>query len=116
MKTWGFFSQGETPDAFYGPRGIATDAEGRVYVADTGNKRIVVFDADGNAITEFGSTGFDPGQFDEPVGVTVDRNGTVYVVDTWNQRIQTFRPQEIDDLKLHTRQTMGCLWMVRAVP
>jgi DNA-binding beta-propeller fold protein YncE len=74
------------------------DAEGRVYVADTGNKRIVVFDADGNAITEFGGTGFDPGQFDEPVGVTVDRNGTVYVVDTWNQRIQTFRPQEIDGI------------------
>jgi predicted membrane-bound mannosyltransferase/DNA-binding beta-propeller fold protein YncE len=98
VKTWGFFSQGETPDAFYGPRGIAVDAEGRVYVADTGNKRIVVFDADGNAITEFGGTGFDPGQFDEPVGVTVDRNGTVYVVDTWNQRIQTFRPQEIDGI------------------
>jgi DNA-binding beta-propeller fold protein YncE len=72
------------------------DSEGRVYVTDTGNKRIVVFDADGNFITQFGSAGLDPGQFDEPVGITIDKNGTVYVVDTWNQRIQTFIPIETE--------------------
>ena len=94
VKEWGIFGQGETPDSFYGPRGLAVDAEGRVYVSDTGNKRIVVFDANGNFITQFGSAGFDPGQFDEPVGVAVDKNGTVYVADTWNQRIQTFIPIE----------------------
>jgi DNA-binding beta-propeller fold protein YncE len=70
------------------------DPDGRVYVADTGNKRIVIFDADGNYLSEFGTTGFDPGQFDEPVGVAVDDDGTVYVTDTWNQRIQTFTPSE----------------------
>ncbi|HNO83992.1 MAG TPA: 6-bladed beta-propeller, partial [Anaerolineales bacterium] len=78
----------------YGPRGLAVDAQGRVYVTDTGNKRVVVFDADGNFITQFGSAGLDAGQFDEPVGITVDKNGTVYVVDTWNQRIQTFTAVE----------------------
>jgi len=96
VTDWGIFGQGETPDSFYGPRGLAVDAEGRVYVTDTGNKRIAVFDAKGNFITQFGSAGFDPGQFDEPVGVTVDKNGTVYVVDTWNQRIQTFTPVETE--------------------
>jgi predicted membrane-bound mannosyltransferase/DNA-binding beta-propeller fold protein YncE len=95
IRTWGYFGQGEAPDAFYGPRGLAVDGLGRVYVTDTGNKRIVVFDADGNFITQFGGAGFDPGLFDEPVGITIDRNGTVYVVDTWNQRIQTFLP--VDD-------------------
>ena len=63
----------------------AEDEQGRVYVTDTGNKRVVVFDADGNFITEFGSAGLDAGQFDEPVGITVDKNGTVYVVNTWNE-------------------------------
>ena len=77
---------------FLGPRGVAVDAQGRVYVADTGNKRIVVFDADGKFLTQFGAAGLDAGQFDEPVGVAVAPDGTVYVTDTWNQRIQAFVP------------------------
>jgi DNA-binding beta-propeller fold protein YncE len=99
IKTWGQFGQPLPEDPassgyFWGPRGIAVDSQGRVFVADTGNKRIVVFDSNGNYLTEFGSGGFDPGQFDEPVGVAVANDGTVYVTDTWNQRIQSFIPSE----------------------
>lgn len=99
VKMWGQYGQPlpddpATKDSFWGPRGIAVDSQGRVYIADTGNKRIVVFDSDGNYISEFGSAGFDPGQFDEPVGVAVSNDGTVYVTDTWNQRIQSFIPSQ----------------------
>ena len=99
IKTWGKFGQPLPEDPasteyFWGPRGIAVDSQGRVFVADTGNKRIVVFDSNGNYLTEFGTGGFDPGQFDEPVGVAVANDGTVYVTDTWNQRIQSFIPSE----------------------
>lgn len=99
VKTWGRFGQPLPEDPasteyFWGPRGIAVDSSGRVFVADTGNKRIMVFDKDGKYLTEFGSGGFDPGQFDEPVGVAVGVDGTVYVADTWNQRIQSFIPSE----------------------
>jgi DNA-binding beta-propeller fold protein YncE len=98
IKTWGQYGQpveGDSASAsfFWGPRGIAVNEQGNVFVADTGNKRIVIFDEDGNYITEFGTAGFDPGQFDEPVGVAVAPvSGTVYVTDTWNQRIQAFTP------------------------
>ncbi|HKY55057.1 MAG TPA: NHL repeat-containing protein, partial [Anaerolineales bacterium] len=99
IKMWGQYGQPipelpESNSSFWGPRGIAVNAQGQVFVADTGNKRIVVFDEDGNYITAFGSAGLDPGQFDEPVGVAVGPSGTVYVADTWNQRIQAFLPSD----------------------
>jgi uncharacterized protein (TIGR03663 family) len=89
---WGYFGQGETPTAFWGPRDVVVDSLGHVLVSDTGNKRIVIFDADGNFISQFGSEGFSPGQFSEPVGLAIDGQGRLYVADTWNQRIQVFTP------------------------
>lgn len=99
VTTWGQYGQPFPEDPasksyFWGPRGIAVDSQGHVFVADTGNKRIAVFDEEGNFLTEFGAAGLDPGQFDEPVGVAVAADGTVYVTDTWNQRVQSFTPNE----------------------
>lgn len=92
IKMWGKFGQSDAtnPDLLYGPRGISADKNGHVYVADTGNKRIMIFDSEGNKITQIGTEGFDVGQFSEPVDVTVDSKGNVYVTDTWNQRVQVF--------------------------
>ena len=109
IKTWGQYGQPvldipESASSLWGPRGIAVDGRGHVLVADTGNKRIVVFDEDGNYVTEFGTGGFDPGQFDEPVAVTVAASGTVYVTDTWNQRVQAFVPSETGDFYVPTAQ------------
>ncbi len=94
VATWGhaLYGQADDPFGLWGPRGIAVDAQGRVYVSDTGNKRIIVYDADGGYVTQFGSAGMDPGQFDEPVGLALDAEGNLYVADTWNQRIQVFSP------------------------
>jgi DNA-binding beta-propeller fold protein YncE len=46
VKSWG--SRGSDNGQFNIAHGIAIDAQGNVYVADTGNKRIQVFDGDGN--------------------------------------------------------------------
>jgi len=75
---------------FYGPRGIAVAANGNVIVADTGNKRVQMFDKDGQFITQFGGGGLDQGRLDEPVGVAVDAQGNSVVADTWNGRVQVF--------------------------
>ena len=80
------------PLGFFGPRSVAVDAQGRVYVADTGNKRVVVTDGDGNFLFQWGAAGAGAGQFDEPVGIAVDAQGLVYVADTWNGRVQVFAP------------------------
>ena len=45
LKSWG--EPGDGPGQFNTPHSIAVDAEGRVYVADRGNRRIQVFDGEG---------------------------------------------------------------------
>jgi uncharacterized protein (TIGR03663 family) len=77
---------------FFGPRAIAIDKQGHLYVTDTGNKRVQVFDREGNFIAQFGKAGSGNGEFNEPVGIAIDQSGNIYVADTWNERIQVFDP------------------------
>jgi hypothetical protein len=51
LKSWG--DRGKGPGQFNTPHSIATDAEGNVYVADRGNRRIQVFDGDGKFLRAF---------------------------------------------------------------
>jgi uncharacterized protein (TIGR03663 family) len=95
VKTWGtpnYDPVSSGPFDFWGPRSVIVDSRGHVLVADTGNKRIVVYDADGNFISQFGGGGSDAGHLEEPVGLALDAQGNLYVADTWNQRIQVFSP------------------------
>jgi hypothetical protein len=46
LKSWG--ERGNKPGEFNTPHSIAADASGNIYVADRGNRRIQVFDGDGN--------------------------------------------------------------------
>ncbi len=91
---------GNAAGQFSFPRAVAVDAEGRIYVADSGNHRVQVFNPDGSFLRQWGSlckldtgegcvAGGD-GQFNEPWGIAVGQDGSVYVADTWNHRIQRF--------------------------
>ncbi len=90
----GIFAQGTSPETIWGPRGIAVGKDGNIFIADTGNKRVVIYDQDLNYITQFGGAGFEAGQFDEPVGIDVSDDGIVAVADTWNRRVQLFSPDD----------------------
>jgi uncharacterized protein (TIGR03663 family) len=94
LLQWGTFGDGVkeplTPAEFYGPRAIAVDPDGNLWVTDTGNKRVLKFDPNGQSLGVFGGAGADPGQFLEPVGIASDGKGDIFVADTWNQRIQKF--------------------------
>ena len=80
------------------PRGVAADAAGNVYIADTVNQRIRKVTAGTHNITtvagngNYGSSG-DGGpatsaELDYPEGVAVDSAGNIYIADTINQRIR----------------------------
>jgi len=72
------------------PRDIAIGREGRLYVVDGGNFRVVVFDAAGRYLRAFGSVGKQYGQFARPKEIATDRDGNVYVVDTAFGNFQVF--------------------------
>lgn len=78
------------PLGFFGPRGVVVDSDGNILIADTGNRRIVVTDDEGEYLYQWGSAGNDPGQFNEPTSLAVDTAGNLYVADTWNGRVQVF--------------------------
>jgi|HubBroStandDraft_6_1064221.scaffolds.fasta_scaffold07064_7 DNA-binding beta-propeller fold protein YncE len=79
-----------SPGDFAKPTGVAVDKEGNLYVADTLNNRIEVFDADGAFIRAWGKNGDGPGYFARPKGVTIDSDGHVWVADGMQDRVQVF--------------------------
>ena len=79
-----------SPGDFSLPTNVAVDGEGNVYVTDTLNNRVESFDADGNFISEFGSSGDGPGRFARPKGIIVDNDGHIWVADEIQSRIQVF--------------------------
>jgi sugar lactone lactonase YvrE len=78
------------------PVGVAVDAAGDTYVADTGNEAIRLVAAGSHLVTTLagdGRRGFVDGaaataEFNTPLGVAVDASGNVYVADAGNDRIR----------------------------
>ena len=71
------------------PTGLAVDEFDHLWVADTGNNRVVQFDSEFNFVSVIGDSRGD-GRLNRPRGVFVDRQGYVYVADTGNNRIAVF--------------------------
>ena len=90
------FADGSTTTArFSSPLGVAVAADGRLFVADTGNHRIRVISADGATVSTYAGSSFgfangstSTARFDTPQGVAVAADGRVFVVDTFNHRIR----------------------------
>ena len=82
-----------TPGDFAKPSGLAVDADGNLYVCDTLNDRIEVFDADGKFISTYGKNGDGPGYFARPKGVAIDSDGHIWVADGMQDRVQVFNQQ-----------------------
>lgn len=88
VKTIG--KRGKDEGDFNYPSHIAVGPTGNLYVSDTMNGRIQIFDSDGKFIRAFGQFGDSPGMFARPKGVAVDSEGHIYVVDSAFNNVQIF--------------------------
>ena len=82
-----------SPGDFGAPQGVAVDKDGNVYITDTLNDRVEIFDADGVFISTFGKAGDGAGYFARPKGIAVDSDGHIWVADAMQDRLQVFNKE-----------------------
>ena len=110
VKVWGergefgLAAMTEPVYGLWGPRSVVVDSSGRVYVADTGNKRVRVYTSAGEFVRDIGVGGAGPGQLDEPSGLALHPDGRLFIADTWNRRVSVFNT---DGLFLYTFDVRG---------
>jgi len=83
-------ARGTAPGSFNFPTNVFVDRRGRLYVTDTMNFRLQIFDPDGRFAGGFGTQGDVPGTLNRPKGVGVDSDGDIYVADTSFNNFQVF--------------------------
>jgi streptogramin lyase len=73
LLTFGEYGYGDSQ--FRGPHSLAMDSQGRLFVADRGNRRIQIFDQQGNHLDTWY-------QFSRISGIYIDPNDVLYAIDS----------------------------------
>ncbi len=83
------------------PRGVTVDANDNVYIADSGNNRVLFFTAGSTTATRvYGQAGFITGtpsagtatSLNTPYGLTLDSQNNLYIIDHVNFRVLRYPP------------------------
>lgn len=104
LTTWG--KPGINPSEFNRAEGLCVGPEDAVYVADSCNHRIQIFDRDGKFLRQHGKPGSNPGTFSYPYDIKVDSKGLQFVCEFGNSRVSILdsRDQLIETLGREGRE------------
>jgi DNA-binding beta-propeller fold protein YncE len=69
------------------PHGITVDQAGNIWVADTGNRRVVEINPEGQFVRSFGRSGDGAGEFLNPFDLVVEKDGSLVVLDSENPAV-----------------------------
>ena len=87
--------QGEPLGSFRTPQDLCEAPDGSLYIADTGNNRIVVLDSGMKSVLKVIDSFEENGKvqtFNAPYGVAVSEKGVLYIADSQNRRIVVLNP------------------------
>lgn len=82
--------QGDYLGGLWNPKDIFIDDDDLIYIADTGNDRVIKVDRNGVLLQEYGTSGPRDQRLRKPESVFVYADGTVLVADTFNRRLVKF--------------------------
>lgn len=88
-----FGSSGTAPGQFLRPQSFVIDDQDRMWVADSGNHRVQVFDLTSDPpklLDYWGEFGSNSGKLNRPFGIELDEAGNVYLAEYGNHRVSKF--------------------------
>jgi DNA-binding beta-propeller fold protein YncE len=81
---------GNAPGNFSDPSALDISDDGRIFICDTGNQRLQIFDLLGRFRINVGGFGWAVEKFDQPMDIWARSTINIYVADYNNQRVQRF--------------------------
>jgi len=99
---------GESPDAsFVSATGLDVLPDGTVFVIDSKDSRVKVFDAAGKFLRAFGRKGQGPGEMNQPTGILVTPDQEILIEDILNRRLAVFAPDGTFRRHVSTAKALG---------
>ncbi len=113
---WAFGKSGNNPGEFYSAKDLTTDSDGRIFIADQGNRRIQICSDTGDCHTfEIHRSGWGQIMW-WPSGVALTADGRVIVSDREGNRIHVYDLIEIDKPAIPINIALNDAWYDPATP